>query len=139
VIFDISKGDSMFRAKERYSMKLGMAAAAASVGVLGAAAPVVTDAAPRATSAATSISVKAKEFSYTLSRRAVGHGTVTFRIKNTGHIKHDFKIAGKKSRLLRPGASTTLRVSFHRAGRYRYICTVSGHAAAGMKGTLRVR
>src|SRR5207249_4364519 len=64
VAFDMSKVSTMFRADGRFSMKLGMAAAVASVGVLGAAAPVVSDAAPRATSAAATISVKAKEFSY---------------------------------------------------------------------------
>jgi uncharacterized cupredoxin-like copper-binding protein len=31
-----------------------------------------------------------------------------------------------------------LRVVFRKAGRYRYLCTVPGHAAAGLKGVLRV-
>lgn len=32
-----------------------------------------------------------------------------------------------------------LSVRFPKAGSYRFICTVPGHAAAGMKGVLKVR
>jgi nitrite reductase (NO-forming) len=64
---------------------------------------------------------------------------VTFKIKNAGHLQHDFKINGKKSKLLNPGASTTLKVSFSKAGKFSYLCTVPGHAQAGMKGKLTVK
>jgi plastocyanin len=87
---------------------------------------------------ATTDNVSAKEFSFTLSKRSVRHGTVTFRLTNRGRTGHDFKIAGRKTPIIRPGRSATLRVTLRR-GTYRYICTVPGHASAGMKGTLRVR
>jgi uncharacterized cupredoxin-like copper-binding protein len=54
-------------------------------------------------------------------------------------ISHDFKIAGKKTPLLAKGKSGTLRVTFAKAGRYAFLCTVPGHAAGGMKGILTVR
>jgi uncharacterized cupredoxin-like copper-binding protein len=92
------------------------------------------------TSAASSVSVtagKPTEFHFKLSGRAT-HGKVTFHISNRGTVSHDFKIAGKKSKVLRPGKSTTLSVTLKR-GTYSYRCTLPGHAAAGMKGRLTVR
>jgi len=94
---------------------------------------------PIATAASTTVTVKATEFKFALSKSKVARGTVTFKIKNTGHIKHDFKINGKKTKLLSPGGSMTLKVSFGKAGKFSYLCTVPGHAQAGMKGKLTVR
>jgi uncharacterized cupredoxin-like copper-binding protein len=81
---------------------------------------------------------KPSEFRFTLSKKTVRHGTVTFRVTNRGTLPHDFRIAGKKTKLLSPGGSQTLVVTFTKAGSYPYLCTVTGHAAAGMKGTLKV-
>jgi uncharacterized cupredoxin-like copper-binding protein len=86
---------------------------------------------------ATSDSVTAKEYKFTLSSKSVRHGTVTFRVTNRGKLAHDFKIAGKKTKILQKGKSTTLTVRL-RKGSYRYVCTIPGHADKGMKGTLRV-
>ena len=58
---------------------------------------------------------------------------------NKGGISHDFKIAGKKTAVIEPGTSKKLTVKFARAGKYAYVCTVAGHSAAGMKGSLTVR
>ena len=94
---------------------------------------------PLATAASTTVTVKASEFKYALSKASVARGTVTFKVKNTGHIKHDFKINGKKTKLLSPGGTTTLKVSFGKRGKFTYLCTVPGHAQAGMKGRLTVK
>jgi uncharacterized cupredoxin-like copper-binding protein len=125
----------------KISMKFGITVAAVSLALLAAELPVATGAGtPTATTAAsTTVTVKATEFKYTLSKSTVSRGTVTFKIKNAGHLQHDFKINGKKSKMLSPGASATLTVSFPKAGKFSYVCTVSGHAQAGMKGTLTVK
>ena len=86
---------------------------------------------------ATSVSVSAKEFSFKLSRKSARHGKVTFKVVNKGSIKHDFKIAGKKTKLLGHNKSATLVVTLKKGKKYTYICTVPGHAAAGMKGTFK--
>ena len=120
-------------------MKFGITAGVASLALLGAALPAVTGASrPTAHAAATTVSVRATEFHFKLSKTSVAHGKVTFKIRNAGHLKHDFKIAGKKSKMLNPGRSTSLTVTLRR-GRYSYVCTVAGHAAAGMKGRLTVK
>ena len=65
-------------------------------------------------------------------------GPVVCLVVNRGTLAHDFKIAGRTTTLIKPGKSAVLRVVFRKAGHYRYVCTVPGHAAAGMKGVLTV-
>jgi uncharacterized cupredoxin-like copper-binding protein len=81
---------------------------------------------------------KPTEFAFTLKPKAVMHGKVTFVVTNSGAIVHDFQILGKKTPNINPGKTAKLTVTFKKAGKYPYICTVSGHAAAGMKGVLKV-
>jgi uncharacterized cupredoxin-like copper-binding protein len=85
----------------------------------------------------TTVKVTAKEFKFVLSKKSVRHGVVTFKIKNTGKLPHDFKISGKRSAIVKPGKTATLKVTL-RKGLKAYLCTVPGHAAAGMKGRLKV-
>ena len=85
---------------------------------------------------ATTVRVTAKEYKFILSRKSARRGKTIFKIVNKGKIKHDFKIAGKKTPMLRPGKTTSLTVTLKK-GRFKYVCTVPGHAAAGMKGTFR--
>jgi uncharacterized cupredoxin-like copper-binding protein len=110
--------------------------------VLASLAVVVSaSSAPASTSATTALAVtagKPSEFRFTLSKKKVTRGTVVFRVTNRGTIRHDFKITTKTTRLVAPGQSTTLRIAFKKAGKYRYLCTVPSHAAAGMKGVLVV-
>lgn len=85
------------------------------------------------------IKVTAREFSYSLSRRSVPVGTtVTFKVTNKGKISHNFVIAGKKTKTLNPGQSATLTVKFAKKGQIKYLCSLPGHAAAGMKGKFAV-
>jgi uncharacterized cupredoxin-like copper-binding protein len=93
-----------------------------------------------ARAASTSITVTGKEFSFTLSKKSIAKpGTVTFTFKNAGKMPHDFRIDGKQTPLTRPGKTAKLVVTFAKKGNYHYLCTVPGHAAAGMKGVFAVR
>jgi nitrite reductase (NO-forming) len=40
--------------------------------------------------------------------------------------------------VISPGKTTSVTVTFTKKGTYEYLCTVPGHAAAGMKGDLKV-
>jgi len=87
----------------------------------------------------TSVQVKGGEFFFRLSTKSIANpGKVTFVFTNVGHVAHDFKINGKVTPLLQPGATAKLVVTV-RKGNYPYLCTVPGHAEAGMKGTFTVR
>jgi uncharacterized cupredoxin-like copper-binding protein len=90
--------------------------------------------------ATTKVSVTGKEFSFHLSRRSISKpGTVVFTFRNVGTMAHDFRIGGKTSKLISPHKTATLSVTFHKKGRFTYLCTVPGHAQAGMKGVFTVR
>jgi uncharacterized cupredoxin-like copper-binding protein len=82
---------------------------------------------------------KPVELSFKLSKKAAVKGVVSFKVTNKGALAHDFKIAGKKTALVKPGKTATLRVTISKPGKYKFLCTVAGHAAAGMKGTFTVR
>jgi uncharacterized cupredoxin-like copper-binding protein len=94
--------------------------------------------AARSHTTATSVTVTATEFHFKLSKTSVPAGTVTFTVKNAGTVGHDFKIAGKKTPVIAPHKSAKLTVTLKK-GKAPYLCTVPGHAAAGMKGTLTVK
>jgi uncharacterized cupredoxin-like copper-binding protein len=86
------------------------------------------------------ISVKASDFKFKLSKMSVAKGTtVTFTVKNTAKITHNFKIDGKVTPMIKGGKSAKLVVKFTKSGKFPYLCTVPGHAAAGMKGTFTVK
>lgn len=98
----------------------------------------VAEAAPRAAGPIT-VKVVAREFSYTLSRRSVPRGaTVRFAVRNAGSQVHNFVIGKVRTRLLAPGRSQTITVRFPKAGAFSFLCSVPGHAKAGMKGLFGV-
>ena len=89
---------------------------------------------------ATTVQVKGSEFFFRLSTKSIAKpGKVTFVFKNTGHVSHDFKINRKSTPLIQPGRTARIVVTFKKKGKYPYLCTVPGHAAAGMKGVFTVR
>jgi uncharacterized cupredoxin-like copper-binding protein len=94
----------------------------------------------QATPTATTIQVRGGEFFFKLSTKSIRKpGKVTFVFKNVGHVQHDFKINRKSTPLIGPGKTAKLVVTFKKKGKYSYVCTVPGHAAAGMKGVFTVR
>jgi alcohol dehydrogenase (cytochrome c) len=98
------------------------------------------NAATAASTKGTTIQVKGGEFFFRLSTKSAAKpGKVTFVFKNIGHVQHDFRIAGKQTPLIQPGKTVKLVVTFKKKGKYPYLCTVPGHAEAGMKGTFTVR
>ena len=86
------------------------------------------------------VAVSATEFRFTLKPKVVKQGVaVVFTVTNRGRVSHDFRIRGRKTAVVGAGKRGTLRVTFAKAGRYRYICTLPSHAVAGMAGVLVVR
>jgi plastocyanin len=88
------------------------------------------------------ITVVAKEFSFTFSKPSVPAGTtVIFKVVNKGALAHNlvFTSAGRATPLLSPGATKLLTVVFKKAGLYPYICSVDRHAEQGMAGSFLVK
>jgi uncharacterized cupredoxin-like copper-binding protein len=111
-----------------------------AAGIVVAVGGASSDASPATpnSEATTRVTVTATDSKFTLSRRKAHTGLVIFTVTNNGKAPHDFKIAGKKTPLLSPRHSATLRVRFSKTGRYPYRSTVPGQASAGMKGIFLV-
>jgi len=130
----------------RFNRPIAIAAATAALaGLAGVPLAAATTAnAARETAvqhaASKAISVQGGEFFFELSTKTLAKpGSVTFTVKNVGHVLHDFDIHGKKTALIQPGKTAKLVVKFTKKGTYPYLCTVPGHAAAGMKGVFTVK
>ena len=69
-------------------------------------------------------------------------GTVTIKFTNESPLDHNVAVAQGARELGRSdtikGSETALRVDL-RPGKYEFYCTVDGHRAAGMEGTLTVQ
>ncbi len=116
---------------KRIFFLLALAAASATVTLLAVAQFA------GASTNSTTVKVTAKDtLRFVLSRNKAPHGKTIFKVTNKGRIKHDFKIAGKKTKLLGHNQTATLTVRLKK-GKHPYSCTVPGHAAAGMKGVFR--
>jgi plastocyanin len=81
---------------------------------------------------------KPSEFAFTVSKSSGLPGLVTFKVTNRGTLAHAFAVAGAATKVLRPGQSALLTVTFDKAGTYEYRSSVQGQAAKGMKGRLVV-
>ena len=117
---------------------IAVAGLAAGVFAVGGGASAKASHATSHLMATTRVTVTATDSKFTLSKRSARTGTVIFTVTNKGKVSHDFKIAGKKTPLLKPGRFATLRVTFSKKGRYPYLSTVRGQASAGMKGVFLV-
>src|SRR5205085_9642544 len=136
-----SLGQVSLRGEVRLLKRVRLVLVLLAFGVLGSAAAFAIPAIGAGTSASSTVTIKvtATEFRFALSKRSVSPGTtVIFRVTNKGKFTHDFKILGKKTPLLQPGKTASVKVVFKKKGKYGYLCTVLGHAKLGMKGSFGV-
>jgi uncharacterized cupredoxin-like copper-binding protein len=68
-------------------------------------------------------------------------GKITIVMANPSPLQHDVAIEGNgvdvKGSVVSKGGTSTVSASL-KPGTYMFLCTVDGHADAGMKGTLTV-
>jgi len=126
---------------------------AASIGLLAAGAVASSAIFSTQTTKANVITVvagKPGELAFQLSKSTkLKIGTYIFKVTNKGLGFHTFKFClapvktaaknscvGKVTKTLHPGQSATFTVTIKKAGKYEYLCSIPGHAAAGMKGLI---
>jgi uncharacterized cupredoxin-like copper-binding protein len=124
----------------RHRAALVSAGAAVALALAGAAMAAI--AGGRATHKS-AITITEREYHIALSTKTVPAGTVTFTVHNVGKLVHKLDIAGA-------GLKSTVRVPSIAPGRTRSVtvslaggtlslwCPVPGHAALGMKASLKV-
>jgi len=85
------------------------------------------------------VAVSLSEWKIESKPATVKAGKVTFEIKNTGNLEHNFVItgAGRSPNVLAKDA-TKLELEL-KAGSYTVVCDLPGHKEAGMTGRLEVQ
>ena len=94
------------------------------------------------TSTATTVTVtagKPSEFHFILSKKTIVKGVTTFKVTNKGTIDHNFKIAGKKTRVDQGRQGDDAQGHLREGREVPVPVHGAGHAAGGMKGTLTVK
>ena len=123
----------------RRRVRSGLAVMVAALGISACALPALAQAHAQARTAGVTINVAASEFKFKLSKTTVKHGKVTFKVTNKGAIQHDFKINGKKTPLISPGARLRPSSSLlKRLASTRIYAPCSATPRRGMEGTLKV-
>jgi plastocyanin len=69
-------------------------------------------------------------------------GSVTLVMPNKSALPHDISVRGagvdQKGKIVSQGGTSTVAINL-KPGKYTFYCSVPGHEAAGMKGTLTVK
>jgi plastocyanin len=149
------------KSRTRVRRSLAVAALAASVIAAGCggsssssssssapAATPSTSAAPSTggTGAGSTLSLEANtegQLKYNTSSLTAKAGTVSIAFKNSASLEHNVTVASSSGAVVGAtptfaGGTKTLTVSL-KPGVYKFYCTVPGHRAAGMEGTLTVK
>jgi uncharacterized cupredoxin-like copper-binding protein len=116
----------------------GLAAASLAVTAPGPATALAAHPGARADQTVLVVAGRPLEFAFSLSTDRVHTGAVMFLVENDGRIPHDFAIRGRSTPSIPPGGRARVTVAFAEPGVYEYVCTVPGHAMAGMDGDLVV-
>lgn len=95
----------------------------------------------------TSVEIIMEDLRFTPNQLTVKAGVpLTVRLVNRGLERHDLNfpslhmpgLEGVES-ILAPGETRTVTLQFDQPGEHTFICTLPGHAAAGMTGAVLVR
>jgi plastocyanin len=121
------------------------AATTAATGTTSSSAASSTPA-PAPSSSGTSLSIAANptgELKFETSSLTAKAGSVSIAFTNAAPLEHNLTIASSSGAVVGAtptfqGGSKTLTVNL-KPGTYKFYCTVPGHRAAGMEGTLTVR
>ena len=82
---------------------------------------------------------KPSEFKITVSKKTIGKGVTTFKVTNKGAHQPRLQDRRQEDAHAEDGQDRDAEGRSLKTGKYAFLCTVPGHAAAGMKGTLTVK
>lgn len=92
-------------------------------------------------SKAKEFTISGTEYSFSPSSITISAGDqVTISFKNTGRALHNLVVSqlGIGTRTIGAGQTDTIEFTAPASGTYTFFCSVSGHRAAGMEGSLKV-
>ena len=82
---------------------------------------------------------KPSELRFTLSKKSAAKGVVTFKVTNRGYARARLQHRRKGDQEAEARHERDAQGHVQKGGRFPYLCTVPGHAAAGMKGVFVVK
>ncbi len=115
------------------SKSMRIAAAVAATATIIAAAPAM--AAPKTIKVSTS---KTAMFKFKGIPATLTAGTYVFAYTNNSGVGHDLKVGTVSTPVFKKGTKT-IKVTLKKGSKVKYLCTVSGHAGMGQKGTITVK
>ena len=97
---------------------------------------------PAAAGGGGTVTLGESEFKITPKDATAKAGKVTIDVKNDGAIVHNLNVEGngiaeKKTADLQPGSNAKLTLNL-KPGKYEMYCSIDGHRASGMEGTITV-
>jgi plastocyanin len=123
---------------------LALVAAGATLGGVGAVTAQAATPAKSAKSSGTTLklSANATALKFDVTRLTAKPGRVTLVMSNPSSISHDIALKGNGlkpvvGKIVGKGRTSTITATLKK-GSYEFYCSVPGHEAAGMKGTLKV-
>jgi len=111
-----------------------IAAAIAAGATIIAAAPAMAGA-PKAISV---ITTKKEMLKFSGIPSTLKADTYVFSYKNDSGMGHNLKVGTVSTPTFSSGTKT-IKVTLKKGSKVKYLCTVPGHAQAGMKGTITVK
>jgi plastocyanin len=93
---------------------------------------------PTKTATGGAITVGAYDIRFDVGEIKAAPGPLTVTFDNHGAIEHTFKIDGTSFELKANGGKSATGTVTLKAGTYDFECTIPGHKAAGMTGTVVV-
>jgi len=70
--------------------------------------------------------------------KSVPAGRVRFAVRNVGKLPHNFVIGTTQTSVLKSKQAQTVTATLTTKGAQHFECSITGHAAAGMKGNLKI-
>lgn len=105
----------------------------------GTQTPAPADAGTPAAAGSGSVEFVATEFAFDPSEASVPADTdITVSLRNDGNIEHDWSIKDQDLNILAAAGQTGTGTLNLPPGTYTFYCSIPGHEAAGMVGTLTV-
>jgi uncharacterized cupredoxin-like copper-binding protein len=93
----------------------------------------------------TPVGLGMREYRFSVYRPSVHAGRVAFNMTNFGEDRHNLRLSGPhgyrsavSAEVAPAGGHVRFTVNLRRPGLYHLVCLEPGHAAKGMKATLRV-
>jgi plastocyanin len=121
---------------------LALVAVGATLGGVGAVTAQAATPAKSAKSSGTTLKLSANKTAFNVTKLTAKPGKVTLVMSNPSSISHDIALKGNGlkpvvGKMVGKGKTSTITATVKK-GSYEFYCSVPGHEAAGMKGTLTV-